>query len=410
MSNVSSERRPRSFLALFAVALAATVVFVSRVGADTHGNPDTTTQAAVDPAAPNTDAPATFSNAVEGTKINVKVTGPAGKLHAADARLCKPNLDIQTASQMDPQSFGNCIPKPFVGNDQDDPSRTDDSFVSATSDASGSTVNLQFRVGTGTQTFTADNGSSTITCDATHACALWIEESVDTSIKSSGNLYKHYDITYAGAGGTTTTTQGATTTTTAPTTTTTSHATTTTTAHATTTTTAGGATTTTAPGATTTTTAHGTTTTVAGATTTTTTSSSGVTVSPSSVPPGGTINVTSSGWAGGATVTVVMHSDPVTLGTMVASSTGTATGSFTIPSSATVGSHTLDLSGTGASGSARTVSGSFSVTSSTTATTSRPSALSRTGRDIAGTVLFALLLIGAGAVLTRARRRAPHSS
>jgi hypothetical protein len=104
----------------------------------------------------------------------------------------------------------------------------------------------------------------------------------------------------------------------------------------------------------------------------------------------------------------VFRSDPVTLGTLTATSTGTIGGSFTIPSNAAVGSHTIELTGTGIDNAARTVSISVTVLSSTVVTVDQ---LQRTGADswpLAGTGLL-LIAIGAGlALAARADRRGGH--
>lgn len=78
---------------------------------------------------------------------------------------------------------------------------------------------------------------------------------------------------------------------------------------------------------------------------------------------GGTISVISGGWTPGATVTAVLHSDPVVLGTAIASSAGTIDASFVLPSSVPAGSHSLSLTGTAADGSVDTVSLPVTVTS-----------------------------------------------
>lgn len=214
----------------------------------------------------------------------------------------------------------------------------------------------------------------------------------------------------------------------------------------------GGSTTTTGPGGTTSTTgAGGTTSTTGGSNTTSTTGSTGttsttsgtgttsttvkagdVTVSPSTVAPGGTIQVSSTGWMPEDDVTAVLKSDPVTLGTTAANTAGAVSGSFTIPVATPTGAHTLELTGTGASGSARTVSAPLTVAASTgtgtggtstggtstggtsTGGTSSSSdaggavqggALSRTGFNLAPFASLAALSFLIGSILVIAARR-----
>jgi hypothetical protein len=113
-------------------------------------------------------------------------------------------------------------------------------------------------------------------------------------------------------------------------------------------------------------------------------------------------------------VTVVIQSDPITLGTLTPDSTGTVTGQFTIPASVPAGSHTLVLSGTGADGTARTISLPFTVAAatgngSTGGTTSTRSASGGSGLALTGfrlTLLwFGLVLCGAGGLLILSARR-----
>ncbi|HZN15009.1 MAG TPA: hypothetical protein VFB78_12105 [Acidimicrobiales bacterium] len=158
--------------------------------ADTAGSPDTITTAAIFPAAPSIAPPGPFNNAVEGTTISIHVHhDTVNRLNSVQARLCKPDLDVVTPSQLAPTQFGNCIPAAFVAG-------SDDATTNALSDADKQNVDLSFRVGTGTQTFTANNGPSTITCDGNHPCDLWLDQSVSTAIASSGHIFKHYRVNY----------------------------------------------------------------------------------------------------------------------------------------------------------------------------------------------------------------------
>ncbi len=213
---------------------------------------------------------------------------------------------------------------------------------------------------------------------------------------------------------TTSTAAPTTTSTAAPTTTSTAAPTTTSTAAASTSTTAGVTTTTTA-GATTTTTAGATTTTTAGATTTTTAmSSTAIAVTPSTVAPGANIAVTSAGWQAGSDVIVTLHSTPVTLGTLVADSSGRVSGSFAVPAGTALGDHVVQLDGNSVSGSIQTLTAAITVVSaSATTTTTSPAAVAATtgtlpvtGSDTGTLLTMAALLVGVGAgILLLGRRR-----
>lgn len=72
---------------------------------------------------------------------------------------------------------------------------------------------------------------------------------------------------------------------------------------------------------------------------------SGVLTAPegTSVQAGKTIALAGTGLPAGATLQVVLRSDPVTVGTLTVGTDGSATGSVVIPADAPVGAHTLDL-------------------------------------------------------------------
>jgi hypothetical protein len=147
-----------------------------------------------------------------------------------------------------------------------------------------------------------------------------------------------------------------------------------------------------------------------------------------SVRQGGTQTVTATGFSAGETVSGVLHSAPVAIGSAKATKTGSVTLSFTVPATLTAGSHTVVL--TGATSGLSTTSAAFTVTAAPTpspvgTTPTRPESqegatspstcdsaqLACTGRDRRQTrsevVLgFVLLIAGAGAVYAGRRRRA----
>lgn len=67
---------------------------------------------------------------------------------------------------------------------------------------------------------------------------------------------------------------------------------------------------------------------------------------------GGVVEVQSSGWQPGSSVTATMHSDPVQLGSVVTSAAGSFQSGFVVPADAPVGVHALVLEGTAATGGA----------------------------------------------------------
>jgi hypothetical protein len=265
-----------------------------------------------------------------------------------------------------------------------------------------------FHAGSGTVDWVNSNGNAAkgapapgavgpLTCDASNPCDLVVNAGLTND--AIPETFFIQPLTFAGAGGTTTTTTSTTTTST------------------TTTTTAPGSTTTTS--STTTTTSPGsTTTTAAGSTTTTAPTNVGGTVTPSTVAPGGNITVQSSGWQANSSVTVTLHSDPVTLGALTADGSGNVSGSFSVPAGTATGAHTVVLDGKDAQAATKQVTLNVTVASSTTGGTT-----TGTGTGTAGALAFtgdltrnlasvALLLIAAGLFLLgqASRRRAAHQS
>src|SRR5947208_398278 len=66
-----------------------------------------------------------------------------------------------------------------------------------------------------------------------------------------------------------------------------------------------------------------------------------LTVSDSVVVPGESITISGGGADPGATVTFVFHSDPITLGSTTANSSGHFSATFAVPSGASAGTHTI---------------------------------------------------------------------
>lgn len=72
----------------------------------------------------------------------------------------------------------------------------------------------------------------------------------------------------------------------------------------------------------------------------------GISVSPETVAAGGSITVDGTGFWADEDVEVTLHSDPVTLGTLKANSSGAVSGSFVIPADTVLGVHEVWLLGT----------------------------------------------------------------
>ena len=188
-------------LVTVAAMAAALTTSLGIAHADTTGTPDPTVTASFAPAAPSAAPGATLAGARTATPfsvVNVHIVGDGTFNGLNIARLCTGTGFTPTlGSQLDPGDFGKCIAHPFTA------SSDDDAIGPITADSTTHVVDFSFRVGSGTETFTENDGTtqSTITCDASHPCALWIDESVNTSANNNGEILKHYQITYAGTPG-----------------------------------------------------------------------------------------------------------------------------------------------------------------------------------------------------------------
>jgi hypothetical protein len=126
---------------------------------------------------------------------------------------------------------------------------------------------------------------------------------------------------------------------------------------------------------------------------------------------GEAVTIQAGGFTAGESVSAVVHSTPETLTPTTASSTGTITYAFTVPSDLPAGAHSLVLSG---ATSQTTVTINFSIASPAvlgTTTTSTPSAgtasLPFTGSDIELLAAIAIACTGVGLAM-RTKKAAPR--
>ena len=371
------------------IAIAAVMVQVAWAPATPIGPTPSTSYAAV-----------TMNTAVtglaDGSTVSFTVTTSGSvTLNSVEAKICVHGYSTYTANQYGYSGATGvrCVYQPGISSG---------AFVSGSyrvdpipySSVQTSGL-LSIAVGTGTVTWTNSNGygPATLTCDAADPCDLVIKAGLTGD--SITDTYFIQSLEFGGGGATTTTTEATTTTTSASTTTT----------EATTTTTSASTTTTTAP-ATTTTSVASTTTTAAP---TTTTTNPGGSVSPSSVAPGGIITVQTDGWKSGSSVSAILHSDPVALGTLTADGSGLASARFSIPANVATGSHSVVLTGTDPSDAPRIVT--IPVTVATGGSGIAGQALAFTGAHARDLTSVALLLIAVGLfVLGQVARRRGASS
>ncbi|MCZ2816730.1 hypothetical protein [Modestobacter sp. VKM Ac-2984] len=116
--------------------------------------------------------------------------------------------------------------------------------------------------------------------------------------------------------------------------------------------------------------------------------------------PGQEVTKTYKGFKAFEKVTLVLHSDPVVLGTYTADANGVITATFTLPAGTTLGTHTLALDGDAGSHFEETIT-----------LTADGKALAYTGASVALPLVAGTVLVGAGAgALVLSRRRTAGAS
>jgi hypothetical protein len=129
-------------------------------------------------------------------------------------------------------------------------------------------------------------------------------------------------------------------------------------------------------------------------------------ISPSTVAPGGSFTLSLTGGCANDTFTVVLHSSPVTLGTITTNASGSGSAGFSVPANTAGGDHTV----TAADASGNSASVAIVITAAATAVTAAPAAAAKhplpfTGAQIAGLVAAGAVAIGLGGLLVLVTRR-----
>ena len=105
----------------------------------------------------------------DGDAVTIAVTANAGsEIFGAEARLCAGTAVVQRDADMRPSRTGQCISSPL--------SSVSDDLVVAMSAPPYASVELTYRVGIGSETYTTQAGNqATITCDQSHPCLLAVK-------------------------------------------------------------------------------------------------------------------------------------------------------------------------------------------------------------------------------------------
>lgn len=132
---------------------------------------------------------------VAGQSISIRADRVGtNNISSIQVRLCRGGSNVAFDSDFNPSTGGKCINAPFAGTTNDDTVSVD-----GQPGATPTFAEATFRVGTGTNTYTRQNGqTATITCDASNPCVLYVK----VSTTANPNQYKSFDVTYAGTPGT----------------------------------------------------------------------------------------------------------------------------------------------------------------------------------------------------------------
>lgn len=129
---------------------------------------------------------------------------------------------------------------------------------------------------------------------------------------------------------------------------------------------------------------------------------------------GESVIASGSGYRPASTVELTLNSDPIALGSATTDAAGAFEHRFTVPATASLGSHTVTASGADSSGGTRALSAALEVTDPAAAPGSAGrsnggSTLPRTGATIAAITAMGIVLValGAMAVVGARRRRRP---
>jgi hypothetical protein len=121
----------------------------------------------------------------DGDTVTVQVTAKSGsKIYGADVRLCRGDAVIENTADFAPTQGGQCIAAPL--------SAGSDAFVELAGSDPFTSLDIPFRVGTGTSTYQMQDGTPVaITCGPGHPCTLVVKLQIP-----DGFGFRSFDLTF----------------------------------------------------------------------------------------------------------------------------------------------------------------------------------------------------------------------
>jgi hypothetical protein len=121
----------------------------------------------------------------DGDTVTVHVAAKSGqKIYGADVRLCQDGATIDNTADFAPTQGGQCVAAPL--------SASSDAFVEQAGADPFTSLDVPFRVGTGTSNYQMQDGTGvSITCGPGHPCVLVLKLQID-----GGFGFESFDLSY----------------------------------------------------------------------------------------------------------------------------------------------------------------------------------------------------------------------
>ncbi len=131
-----------------------------------NANPNSVSGPYTTPGMPVTVTASNTTSISSGTTVKIHAAPADGsETYGVEARLCRGDAAVFNDGLFTPTMGGVCAPQPMTPNS--------DAFLSVVGTPPYKGIDLEFRVGAGSQTFlTQYSGEATVSCDAEHPCQI----------------------------------------------------------------------------------------------------------------------------------------------------------------------------------------------------------------------------------------------